>query len=178
MKEPTMSSIPPSAPTPSLSPSPGGLVKLPKSSVLAVFLSFILPGVGQIYVGQPAKAFLFLFGFVGCLYGVVEGAVFPFVFLIPFVYLFCLIDAYRGAEEVNARFLGSSPERRDEIAESPWWGAGLIGLGAVLLLNNLGWLRLADFVRFWPLVLIVFGAGFVYSSLRRRKEGDGSGSGL
>src|SRR5512138_2021787 len=99
MTEPPMSSIPPSVPTPP--PSPGAFVKLPKSSVLAVFLSFLLPGVGQVYVGQPAKAFLFLFGFVGCLYGVVEGAIFPFVFLIPFVYLFCLIDAYRGAEEVN-----------------------------------------------------------------------------
>ncbi len=170
-----MSSLPPAVP-PATPPAP--YARVPKSAVLAVFLSFILPGVGQIYVGQPAKAFVFFFSFVGCIYGTTEGAVFPFAFLIPFVYLFCLIDAYRGAEEVNARFLGSGPERRDELAESPWWGVGLILLGGVLLLNNVGWLRLADFVRFWPLILILFGAGFVYSSLRRRKEGNGSGSGF
>ncbi len=160
-----MSSLPPAVPpgTP-----PGPYVRLPKSSFLAVFLSFILPGVGQIYNGQPAKAFVFFFSFVGCIYGTAQGAVFPFAFLIPFVYLFCLIDAYRNAEEANARFLGTSSEVSPQASESPWWGLGLGLLGLVLLLNNLGWLRLAALGRFWPALLILAGLFFLYSSLRKR----------
>src|SRR4030042_1792546 len=143
-----MSSIPPSAPQ-IPEPSPGVYVKLPKSSILAVFLSMLFPGLGQIYVGQSAKAFLFFFAFVGCIYASAEGAPFPFAFLIPFVWIYAAIDAYRGAEAINARFLGSAPERREEEAvESPWWGGGLIALGLVLLFNNMGWIRLAEFYRY------------------------------
>ncbi len=160
-----MSSLPPAVPP---AAPPGAYVRLPKSSFLAVFLSFILPGVGQIYVGQPAKAFVFFFSFVGCIYGTAEGAVFPFAFLIPFVYLFCLIDAYRSAEEANARFLGAPSEVGAQTSESPWWGVGLGLLGLVLLLNNLGWLKLAALGRFWPALLIVAGLCFLYSSLRKR----------
>jgi TM2 domain-containing membrane protein YozV len=163
-----MSSVPPGLPP---AAPQGTYVKLPKSSILAVVLSFLFPGVGQIYVGQPAKAFVFFFAFVGCIYGVTEGVVFPFAFLIPFVYFFCLIDAYRGAEEVNARFLGAAPEQREEKSESPWWGGGLALLGLVLLFNNLGWLKLAELGRFWPLILIVAGILFLYSSLRKRGNG-------
>jgi TM2 domain-containing membrane protein YozV len=166
-----MSSLPPVVPA---AAPPGPYVRLPKSPVLAVFLSFILPGVGQIYVAQPAKAFVFFFSFVGCIYGAAEGVVFPFAFLIPFVYLFCLIDAYRSAEEANARFLGAPSELSAQTAESPWWGAGLGLLGLVLLLNNLGWLKLASLGRLWPLLLIVAGLLFLYSSLSKRNgAGDG-----
>jgi TM2 domain-containing membrane protein YozV len=163
-----MSSVPPGLPP---AVPQGTYVKLPKSSILAVVLSFLFPGVGQIYVGQPAKAFVFFFAFVGCIYGVTEGVVFPFAFLIPFVYFFGLIDAYRGAEEANARFLGAAAEQQEEKSESPWWGGGLALLGLILLLNNLGWLKLAELGRFWPLLLIAAGILFLYSSLRKRRNG-------
>jgi hypothetical protein len=39
----------------------------------------------------------------------------------------------------------------------------------LLLLNNLGWLRLAEFQRFWPALLVVAGVLFVRGSLARRK---------
>jgi hypothetical protein len=171
-----MSSLPPGVPP---AAPPGSFVKLPKSPALALILSGIFPGVGQIYVGEPAKAFVFFFAFVGCIYGVTEGVVFPFAFLIPFVYLFGVIDAYRAADGANARFLGAASDQREDLAESPWWGGGLVLLGFLLLLNNLGWLRLADLGRFWPVILIVAGVLFLYSSLRKRSgTGDGSGAAL
>lgn len=172
-----MSSIPPSTP-PAPDQSPGVYVKLPKSSILAVFLSMLFPGLGQVYVGQSAKAFLFFFGFVGSIYATAEGAPFPFAFLIPFVWIYAAIDAYRGAEAINARFLGAgSEEKREEGAESPWWGGGLIALGLVLLLNNLGWIHLSEFYRYWPVLLVAVGVGFLYSSLRRRANGEGRDAG-
>ena len=162
-------------PTPSLPPpGPGSFMRLPKSPGLAVFLSFVLPGVGQIYNGQPTKAFVFFFAFVGCLWGVVEAGPFPFAFLIPFTYLFCLIDAYRAADAINARFLGGAQETPEEPGEAPGWGIGLIVLGTVLLMSNLGWLDLARIARFWPALLIALGAYFLYGSMNRRRPADTS----
>jgi TM2 domain-containing membrane protein YozV len=171
-----MSSIPPSVP-PTPDPSPGVFVRLPKSSILGVFLSILLPGLGQIYAGQPAKAFVFFFAFVGSIYATAEGAPFPFAFLIPFVWVYAAIDSYRGAEAINARFLGTGPAQRDEMIESPWWGGGLIALGLVLLFNNLGWIRLAEFYRYWPLLLIAVGGGFLYAAVRRRANGESRDAG-
>jgi TM2 domain-containing membrane protein YozV len=176
IKEPNMSSIPPNVP-PTPDPSPGTFVRLPKSSILAVFLSILFPGLGQIYVGQPAKAFLFFFAFVGSISATAGGAPFPFAFLIFFVWAYAAIDSYRGAETVNARFLGAGPERRDDVVESPWWGGGLVVLGLILLFNNLGWIHLEQFYRLWPLLLIAVGGAFLYASFRRRANGESRDSG-
>jgi cell wall-active antibiotic response 4TMS protein YvqF len=43
-------------------------------------------------------------------------------------------------------------------------------MGLLLLLNNLGWLRLAALARYWPLALIVAGGVFLYQSLNRRRD--------
>ena len=42
-------------------------------------------------------------------------------------------------------------------------------LGLVLLLNNLGWLRLAAVSRYWPLALVVIGGVFLARALRARQ---------
>jgi hypothetical protein len=36
-------------------------------------------------------------------------------------------------------------------------------------MNNLGWLRLADFARYWPVILVVAGGAFLYTSIQRRR---------
>jgi len=49
-------------------------------------------------------------------------------------------------------------------------GYGLIGLGVVLLLHNLDWIRWPDWARFevlWPLVLVGMGVALVRRSMRR-----------
>jgi hypothetical protein len=134
-----------------------------------MLLSLLLPGVGQIYNGQVAKAFVFLFGFVGSIYGAAEIDPIPFAFLIPFVFLYNLIDAWRAATLINLRAAGGEAIEEDD-AESPAWGGCLIALGVVLLLNNLGWLELAALREYWPALLIVVGGLFVYHSLRGRQE--------
>ena len=158
----------PTLPLPAATPAPLA-PKPPKNPVLALVLS-LFPGLGQVYNGQLAKAFVFFFAWVGSIYGTAEFDPFPFAFLIPFVYLYNLIDAFRTASLINARAAGGLPAPEEEAFESPLWGGGLLVLGLLLLLNNLGWLRLASLARYWPVVLIVAGASFLYSSIQRRRE--------
>jgi TM2 domain-containing membrane protein YozV len=162
----------PTLPPPTVAPAP--TPKLPKNPWLALALS-LFPGLGQVYNGQPAKAFVFFSAWVGSIYGAAEIDPFPFAFLIPFVYLYNLIDAFRTAALINTRALGGLPAPEEEAFESPLWGGSLLVLGLLLLLNNLGWLRLAALGRYWPVALIVAGGAFLYSAVQRRRGGPGRG---
>src|SRR6188508_3165001 len=73
----------------------------PKSPILALVLS-LFPGIGQIYNGQPAKALVFFFAWVGSIYLTAEANPF-FAFLIAFTYFYNLVDAWRSATVINAR---------------------------------------------------------------------------
>jgi len=166
---PTESPRPPALP-PAEAPRPK------KSPALAALLTFLFPGVGQIYNGQATKALVFFAAFVGSISLSASGAAMPFAFGIPFVFFYSLIDAYRSACLINARRSGEPLESADEPA-SPAWGWTLVGLGVVLLLNNFGWLDLAALQRFWPVLLIVAGALIIHGAMKRRDGGAGAGSG-
>jgi hypothetical protein len=161
---------------PALPPPPAYVLppRGPKAPVLALVLS-LFPGVGQVYNGQFAKALFMFAAFVGSIYGAAEVGPFPFAFCIPFAYFFNLVDAYRSAVIINERTLGGTPPPAEEGMESPLWGASLLVMGLVLLLNNLGWLRLAALGRYWPVVLIVGGGVLLYQSLNRRRNEPTSG---
>src|SRR5262245_28806850 len=152
--------LPPLPPPPPPYAMPGSQAAEVKSPWLALVLSFF-PGLGQLYNEQPAKAVTFFFGFVGSIYGTAEISPFPFAFLIPFVWFYNVIDAWMGANEINRRAREGSLVRKDSALESPGWGAGLLLLGLVLLLNNLGWLHLASLGRYWPLALVIAGGLFL-----------------
>jgi len=158
----------------SASPAPRPVGREPKAPGLAVLLS-LLPGLGQVYNGQPAKAFVFFFAWVGSIYGAAEINPFPFAFLIPFAYFYNLVDAYRSACLINLKAAGGAAVLDESTDESPAWGWSLVALGAVLLANNLGWLRLAAFARYWPLLLVIAGGAFVYSSVQKKKTGEADG---
>jgi hypothetical protein len=137
-----------------------------RSPGLALFLSVVFPGAGQLYNGQPAKAFVFFLGLVCAIYMTVEVNPMPFAFAIPFVLIYNLIDAWKSATLLNLSGAGRPVVEQDAGFESPAWGASLIALGAVLLLNHLGWLRLASLQRYWPVLLILAGVWFLSQSLR------------
>ena len=168
-----MSSQPlePQSPAPAaLPPAAAPYVRLPKSPGLAAFLS-LFPGLGQVYNGQIARAFVFFFAWVGSIYLTASGHEFPFAFVIPFVYLYNLIDAWKGSTAINTRFLGGKTEPEEDAGvESPVWGALLALLGILILFNNLGWLDLERLARWWPLLLIAVGAYFVYASVQQKKK--------
>lgn len=163
---------PPPVPPPALPPpgaaAAGPYVRLPKSPGLAAFLS-LFPGLGQVYNGRIARAFLFFFAWVGSIYLTATGNEFPFAFAIPFVYLWNMIDAWKGATAINARFLGGQAEPDDSAVESPLWGGALALFGFLILFNNLGWLDLERLARWWPLLLIAIGLYFVWASVQKKK---------
>ena len=110
--EPVAPEAPPPLPASSaVAPAPY-VRQLPKSPGLAAFLS-LFPGLGQVYNGQIARAFVFFFAFVGSIYLTASGHEFPFAFVIPFVYLFNIIDAWKGSTAINRRFLGGDREAAD-----------------------------------------------------------------
>jgi TM2 domain-containing membrane protein YozV len=165
--QPTVQAVPPH-PLPPAAP----YVRLPKSPGLAAFLS-LFPGLGQVYNGQIARAFAFFFSWVGSIYLTASGHEFPFAFVIPFVYLYNIIDAWKGANAINQRFLGGRLDAEpDAGVESPVWGGMLALLGVLILLNNLGWLDLERLARWWPILLIAVGGWFVYESVQKKKAAE------
>jgi hypothetical protein len=158
--------LPPLPPPAAYQPAPAG-PQLPKNPWVALVLS-LFPGVGQIYNGQLSKGIFFFFGEAFCIYGAAEINWFPFAFLIPFVYFYNLVDAWRSATMINARFLGGQAVVEEDSSESPVWGIALIVMGLVILLNNFGILDLIRLQRWWPLLIVAIGGAFLYGSLRRR----------
>lgn len=166
----------PPSPTPApVGALPPGYTYVPvrrnaKSPVAAVLLSILFPGLGQGYNGQISKALMFFSIWAASLYAAIEVNPLPWVFVVAFTTLFSYVDAYRSAVLINARAEGSGAVEADDVPDSPLWGAGLLVLGALLLLNNLGWLRLAELHRFWPVLLMVAGAATLVNSLKRRQK--------
>jgi len=141
-----------------------------KSPGVAMLLSLVMPGLGQVYNGQFSKAMFFFFAFSGSIYLIAQDHPLPFAIFLPFIIFSNMIDAYRSATLINAR--GSSNDVEDEEVESPGWGIGLAVTGLLLFLNNMHWLRLSALVPYWPLLLIAVGIVFLRRSMQR-KAGNG-----
>lgn len=151
------SSLPPLPPAAPLPPP------RPAKSPWAAALLGVFPGLGHVYLGLPAKALVFFFAWAGSIWGAATIDPMPFALMIPFVYLYGIVDAYRSA---CWRRPGAPEE--DASFESPAWGGALVLLGLVLLAHNFGWIDLAALRRFWPVILIVAGAALLAGSLRKR----------
>ena len=177
MSAPVMSPHEPLPPLPPPAGVPYGTPARPlKQPLLALILS-LFPGMGQVYNGQTAKAFVFFSGFVAAIYLTAEVDGMPFGFFIPFTIFYSLIDAYRSAVLINSRATGQTAAEEEDNAESPVWGAVLVGIGVLLLFGNLGWLNLEIVRRFWPLLLVLAGVAFLRNSLRG-KTTNGNGPAL
>ena len=140
--------------------------------VLAFILGFI-PGVGAVYNGQYAKGVVHALLWGGLLGAAITsgqadqpGGVAVFVVLLALTSLYMPIEAVQTARALRRG------EELDDMSgllgtSSPVGGVVLIVLGVVFLLHSLGYWRLADVVRFWPLALIALGGHILY---RRVKE--------
>jgi TM2 domain-containing membrane protein YozV len=79
-----------------------------KSSGIAAVLSVLIPGLGQIYNGEIGKGILFI------LLAFVFGALTLFLIGIPLyivLWIYGIVDAYRGAERYNREHLAMPPPR-------------------------------------------------------------------
>lgn len=163
---------------PQLPPPAPAVPQPPKNPWIALVLSFLFPGIGQIYNGQIAKAIFFASAFIGTIYLCVTADPMPFAFFIPFTVFANLVDAYRSATLINARWAGRGLVEEEDTAEGPGWGIALVVIGLILLFNNLGWLSLAGLARYWPVLLIGAGVAFLWKSVQKRPAGPGDGPNL
>ena len=143
-------------------------VQIRKSPALAGFLS-IMPGAGQVYVGHYLAGFtnILIFGSLITILssGSVRGAEPFFGMLLPFFWVFNIVDAVRRARLYNLHAVGGVEESLP--TDSPLVGGVILAvLGLILTLTvtfgmSLDWLE-----NVWPLAIL--GAG-VYLILRYRK---------
>lgn len=160
------------APAPASSGAP--LSREGPSPGLALFLGFI-PGVGAIYNGQFAKAFLHVVVF-GLLVSLADSpATRPFQGI--FIALSIFFVPYMAGEAYH-----TARKRQQGVPVDEWSGllpAGtrlqgslgaiiLIVVGVVFLLDTLEIVRLAQILKYWPVLLILAGALMLYQKLAGR----------
>jgi len=131
-----------------------------RSSPAAAFILGFFPGLGAIYNGQYNKGLVQIAICASIIVGLSspldDGFIIMLaIFLGGFVF-YCAFEAMRTAQAKNAGEVPSDP------LES--WSAGrpigpiiLIGLGALLLLNNFHALEFIRLGRLWPIILIGVG---------------------
>jgi hypothetical protein len=159
------------------------------SPALAAILGFI-PGLGAVYNGQYVKGILHVVIF-GTLMSInvspeTGGFLGLFIPLTALFWIYMPIEAYRTARALEkgepvSEFSGLLAVFQ-RSNQSPAGGILLIILGVVFLLHTLGYWRLADVVRFWPVLLILFGVYMLYRSImdqaREREHAEASSAGL
>jgi len=162
--------------SPILGPSGAG-----PSPGLALFLGFI-PGVGAIYNGQVVKGMVqvLIFGSLVALSGRVGGPLDTIFGLgAAAFYFYMVIDSYQTARR---KLLGQPTEEWLGLGEfkmnAPVGAALLIGLGALLLLDNLGVHVFSHISKFWPVLLILVGVVLLQRRMGGGQTRPQSGSNL
>jgi len=131
-----------------------------KRSPAAAFWLSMLPGAGHVYIGQPTRGLVLIVSVASAIYLASEGAGAFVGIIIPFLWIFSMIDAHRGAVELNHLIDTGQPlplGRDQGLALSTWWGWALIVLGVVFTIDNYGWLDIDWIFNLWPVVLIALG---------------------
>jgi len=159
------SAMPATPAMPTYPPPPGAPYQIRPAGSSSPTIAFILglfPGLGAIYNGQYNKGLIHIAIFASIIVALSTdigdglGAMLG-IFLGGFVF-YCAFEAMRTAQAKLAGTAAPSDPLESWSKERPIGPIILIGLGALLLLNNF---RFFDFIRlgrFWPLILI--GVGF------------------
>ncbi len=156
-----------SAPPPHAGFAPGASGPLAPNPGLALALGFI-PGVGAIYNGQYLKAVLqiVIFGSLIALSNGARGAAPIFGIGAAAFYFYMVLDSFRTARALSyGQPVEDFPGLGHVHMQLPVGALILIGLGGLLLLENLGLWRGDIFKFLGPALLIFFGIVL----LRRRQ---------
>jgi Domain of unknown function (DUF5668)/B-box zinc finger len=156
---PYTANVPPTAP---VNTSPG-----------LAFLLGLIPGVGAIYNGQYLKGLVhaLFFGVLVSLTSTADNtASQPVLGILTAAFFFYMpFEAYHTARK---RQLGELVEEWSSLVPQGRFGGRapvgpfiLIILGVFFLLDSLHVLRFREIGRFWPVILIVYGVGTLYSRM-------------
>jgi Domain of unknown function (DUF5668) len=163
----------PAAPDlPNSSPYSSSTYSGPPNSDISPGLAFMLgliPGVGAIYNGQYAKGLVHV-AVIGVLISILDADVpnglTPLVALM--LVAFWAYMPFEALHTARKRQLGHPVDELSSLmpmggSQFPAVPVLLIGLGAVLLLDNLGIFELRRMLRFWPVLLIGAGLYMLYN---------------
>jgi LiaI-LiaF-like transmembrane region len=137
-----------------------------KRSPSAAFWLSLIPGAGHVYVGQATKGIV-LIVVAGSVIQMTSRGAGGFGIVIPFIWLYAMLDAHRAAVEVNRRLAsGREIPPSTDIAPAKWWGYVLVVLGVLFLLESMDLIDFDWIWRLWPFGLIGLG---IYV-LRKKSE--------
>lgn len=154
---------------------PGSADRPPRARTpwLALICAILFPGLGALYNGQPIKALLQFLTMLGLLtMADLLSSPLDNIFGLGLIacYLFTIFDSYRSAWRSRVAFvlLEDEDERlRERIRQQPQTiGLLLISLGILALLEHLVPSLLQ---RFWPLLFIAAGYGWISRSTRCKR---------
>ena len=143
-----------------------------KSPLLAGLMAFV-PGVGHFYLGATNRGLFFLGSFLALVFATNSWELQPlrplFGLLIPFLLVYNVVDAVRGARAINRAAVTGGPaptmgvpwvsDREGEDARLPGWV--LIAVGVLLLgVTRFDW-ELDWLIDWWPVALIVIGVRMI-----------------
>jgi hypothetical protein len=160
---------------PARPPSPPG-----KNPAAAGLLSFF-PGLGHVYLGLYKRGIVF-FAILVLLIAIVDrGDNGPFGMLIPFWWIFVLIDAVRQARAINATGMpepGFFGEERPFRADGGLtFGIFLILIGLFFLADRLFTIDLSFLLDWWPALLVAFGGWQVFAYFQEKKRREDAANG-
>ena len=171
---PEVAPPPPLPATPPEQADPAG-IPMKKNALFAGFLS-VFPGAGHIYNGLYLRGVTFFVVAASAIYMATHrGELWGFV--IAFVWIFNVLDAWRQANLINYGYttdlgLNDPPRAVGQGAGGIIGGAALLLVGLVAAMEMYLELDIDWMLDLWPVVLMVLGAWFIWSSIQTKRETD------
>jgi hypothetical protein len=138
-------------------------------------LCALLPGMGAVYNRQNIKAVVHFVSIIG-LFNLTKLHIMPGLFSLAgvAVYFYTMMDAYRTAARISQGETAEADEARFKrrlAKHAPTLGIGLIGLGALMVIQILRPFAFVNPARLLPVALIILG-GYMLTRYFKRSSGD------
>lgn len=150
-----------------------------KSTGLACFLS-LMPGLGQVYLGQYQRGFVHLMVAAGTITLVAADVIRvlnPLLgFFLAFFWVYNMIDAGRRAALYNRAIAGGEQIELPRDLTAVGSGGTLVGgimlftIGLLILLHNVWEVSMEWLEDWWPLAPILLGLYLIFKALRERSQ--------
>jgi hypothetical protein len=171
--QPQMQTPPPSPPQPAAPvppPPPAAAYAAGRRSPGVAVILGCFPGLGHLYLGLYQRGLGFFIAFATAIWLADHS---DLGILIPFIWFFSQIDAYRQAVLINAccdTGIMPEPMKLPKQRGSLGFGVFLLVLGLVLLYNQFYPLDLTFLVDWWPLALVLAGAYLLVKHFLEQKK--------
>lgn len=171
--EPAPREIPPPPPPSEVARTPAD-APFVKSPVIAAVLA-VFPGLGHVYNGLYTRGITFFLLITVCISIAAESGEPIFGFMVPFVWLFSLMDSYRQANLINHGYATDLGNQGPVPKLQSGQGTLVVGIvfmlvGALELGDRFDLWRWDEVVNLWPAVFLLLGIGMVISSVRKKLE--------